>query len=29
MVDFKGQYGFEIEDPAALSALYDHVITAF
>jgi L-alanine-DL-glutamate epimerase-like enolase superfamily enzyme len=28
-IDFKGQYGFEVEDPVALSALYDHVIAAF
>ena len=28
-IDFKGQYGFEVEDPEALSALYDHVIAAF
>jgi len=25
-IDFKGQYGFDVEDPAALSALYDHVL---
>jgi hypothetical protein len=23
-IDFKGQYGFEVEDPEALCALYDH-----
>src|SRR3954471_11132072 len=28
-VDFKGHYGIEVEDPAALGALYDHVLTAF
>jgi L-alanine-DL-glutamate epimerase-like enolase superfamily enzyme len=28
-IDFKGQYGFEIEDPDALAALYDRVIAAF
>ena len=28
-IDFKGQYGFEVEDPEALGALYDHVLTAF
>ena len=28
-IDFKGEYGFEVEDPEALSALYDHVIAAF
>jgi len=28
-VDFKGQYGFEVEDPAALGALYDRVLAAF
>ena len=28
-IDFKGHYGFEVEDPEALSALYDRVITAF
>jgi len=28
-IDFKGQYGFEVEDPEALSALYDHVLAAF
>jgi hypothetical protein len=28
-VDFKGQYGFEVEDPAALLALYDHVLAVF
>ncbi len=28
-IDFKGHYGFEVEDPAALGALYDHVVEAF
>jgi hypothetical protein len=28
-IDFKGQYGFEVKDPAALGALYDHVLAAF
>src|ERR671915_2009134 len=28
-IDFKGQYGFEVKDPEALAALYDHVLTAF
>jgi hypothetical protein len=28
-IDFKGHYGFEIEDPEALGALYDHVLAAF
>src|SRR5690349_6622464 len=28
-IDFKGQYGFEIEDPQALGALYDRVLAAF
>jgi L-alanine-DL-glutamate epimerase-like enolase superfamily enzyme len=28
-VDFKGQYGFDVEDPEALGALYDHVLAAF
>jgi hypothetical protein len=28
-IDFKGQYGFEVKDPEALSALYDHVLAAF
>ena len=28
-IDFKGQYGFEVEDPDALGALYDHVLAAF
>jgi hypothetical protein len=28
-IDFKGQYGFEVEDPSALVALYDHVLAAF
>ncbi|HEY3207747.1 MAG TPA: hypothetical protein VGJ58_12405, partial [Gaiellaceae bacterium] len=27
-IDFKGQYGFEVEDPEALGALYDHVLAA-
>ena len=28
-IDFKGHYGFEVEDPDALAALYDRVIAAF
>jgi hypothetical protein len=28
-IDFKGQYDLEVEDPEALSALYDHVLDAF
>ena len=28
-IDFKGRYGFEVEDPEALAALYDHVLAAF
>jgi L-alanine-DL-glutamate epimerase-like enolase superfamily enzyme len=28
-IDFKGHYGFEVKDPAALGALYDHVLAAF
>src|SRR3954464_5948844 len=28
-IDFKGQYGFEVEDPEALGALYDHVLAVF
>ena len=28
-IDFKGQYGFEVEDPQALANLYDRVIAAF
>jgi L-alanine-DL-glutamate epimerase-like enolase superfamily enzyme len=28
-IDFKSQYGFEVEDPDALQALYDHVLEAF
>ena len=28
-IDFKGQYGFEVEDPQALAALYDHVLSSF
>ncbi len=28
-IDFKGQYGFEIDDPEALVALYDRVLAAF
>jgi hypothetical protein len=28
-IDFKGQYGFEVKDPEALGALYDHVLVAF
>ena len=27
-IDFKGRYGFEVEDPEALAALYDHVLAA-
>ena len=26
-IDFKGHYGFEVEDPEALDALYDHVLS--
>ena len=29
IIDFKGHYGFEVEDPEALGALYDRVIAAF
>ena len=29
VVDFKGQYGMEIEDPEALAAMYEHVIATF
>jgi hypothetical protein len=29
IIDFKGHYGFEVEDPEALRALYDRVIEAF
>ena len=29
IIDFKGHYGFEVEDPEALGALYDRVIEAF
>jgi L-alanine-DL-glutamate epimerase-like enolase superfamily enzyme len=29
IVDFKGHYGMEVEDPEALRALYDYVIRAF
>src|SRR3954466_9382659 len=29
IIDFKGHYGFEVEDPRALGALYDHVLAAF
>jgi hypothetical protein len=28
-IDFKGQYGFEVEDPEALGAMYDRVLAAF
>jgi hypothetical protein len=28
-IDFKGQYGFEVEDPDALGAMYDGVLAAF
>ena len=28
-IDFKGQYGLEVEDPEALGALYDSVLAAF
>jgi L-alanine-DL-glutamate epimerase-like enolase superfamily enzyme len=28
-IDFKGQYGLEVKDPAALAALYDHILAAF
>jgi L-alanine-DL-glutamate epimerase-like enolase superfamily enzyme len=28
-IDFKGQYGLEVEDPQALGALYDRVLAAF
>ena len=28
-IDFKGQYGLEVEDPEALGALYDRVLAAF
>jgi hypothetical protein len=28
-IDFKGHYGFDVEDPQALGALYDHVLAAF
>jgi hypothetical protein len=28
-IDFKGQYGLEVKDPAALDALYDRVVAAF
>ena len=28
-IDFKGQYGLEVKDPAALRVLYDHVLAAF
>ncbi len=28
-IDFKGHYGFEVKDPAALGALYEHVVAAF
>jgi hypothetical protein len=28
-IDFKGQYGLEVKDPAALAELYDHILAAF
>src|SRR4051812_6198895 len=28
-IDFKGHYRFEVDDPEALGALYDHVLAAF
>jgi L-alanine-DL-glutamate epimerase-like enolase superfamily enzyme len=28
-IDFKGQYGFEVKDPATLGALYEHILAAF
>ena len=28
-IDFKGHYGFEVEDPDALAGLYDQVLAAF
>jgi hypothetical protein len=28
-IDFKGHYGFGVQDPEALTALYDHVLAAF
>ena len=28
-IDFKGHYGFEVEDPQALATLYDRVVAAF
>src|SRR5436309_14558586 len=28
-IDFKGQYGFEVNDPEALGALYDRLLPAF
>ena len=28
-IDFKGQYGLEVEDPGALAAMYEHVLAAF
>ena len=28
-IDFKGQYGLEVKDPAALGALYDQVLAGF
>jgi len=28
-IDFKGHYGFEVNDPQALGALYDNVLAAF
>ena len=29
VVDFKGQYGMEVEDEEALAAMYEHVIATF
>jgi L-alanine-DL-glutamate epimerase-like enolase superfamily enzyme len=29
VVDFKGQYGLEVEDPAALATMYGHVVATF
>jgi hypothetical protein len=28
-IDFKGHYGFDVKDPAALGALYDRILRAF
>jgi hypothetical protein len=28
-IDFKGHYGFDVKDPQALGALYDHLLAAF